>query len=177
MLRRGLGPLAAVLLAGVALAQTAPGGDAKKLRVLIIDGQNNHNWRATTPFMKKQLEDSGRFTVEVATAPERPPAPKKPQDATPEAPAKYQPELARFREAEAAYRLKMAQFRPDLTKVDVVLSNYNGDAWSKEFNADLEAALREGKVGLVIVHAANNAFGSWQEYNLMIGMGWRNPKG
>ena len=41
----------------------------EKLRVLIIDGQNNHNWRAMTPPMKADLEQSGRFTVEVATTP------------------------------------------------------------------------------------------------------------
>src|SRR6202012_3273193 len=30
---------------------------------------NNHNWKATTPLLKKHLEDSGLFTVDVATAP------------------------------------------------------------------------------------------------------------
>lgn len=40
-----------------------------KLRALIIDGQNNHDWKMTTPLLKKSLESSGRFTVDVATAP------------------------------------------------------------------------------------------------------------
>src|SRR3954468_20400821 len=40
-----------------------------KLRALIIDGQNNHEWKTTTPLLKKALESSGRFKVEVATAP------------------------------------------------------------------------------------------------------------
>ena len=39
------------------------------MKALILDGQNNHNWRATTPLLKKALEDSGLFKVEVATAP------------------------------------------------------------------------------------------------------------
>ena len=39
----------------------------KKIRVVIIDGQNNHNWRATTPWMKKVLEESGRFSVDVSS--------------------------------------------------------------------------------------------------------------
>ena len=38
-----------------------------KLKALIIDGRNNHNWRATTPVLKKALEASARFTVRVAT--------------------------------------------------------------------------------------------------------------
>ena len=42
----------------------------KKLRALIIDGQNNHDWKSTTPLLKKALETSGRFQqVDVATAP------------------------------------------------------------------------------------------------------------
>ena len=28
----------------------------EKIRVVIIDGQNNHDWRATTPHMKKVLK-------------------------------------------------------------------------------------------------------------------------
>ncbi len=39
-------------------------GAEDKVRVLIVDGQNNHNWRAMTPPMKAALEQSGRFTVE-----------------------------------------------------------------------------------------------------------------
>ena len=42
---------------------------APPLKVLIIDGQNNHAWKETTPVLKKLLEESGRFTVDVATAP------------------------------------------------------------------------------------------------------------
>src|SRR3954468_22730615 len=40
-----------------------------KLRALIIDGQNNHDWKTTTPLLRKALESSGRFKVDVATAP------------------------------------------------------------------------------------------------------------
>ena len=55
-----------------------------------------------------------------------------------------------------------------------IASNYNGLPWSKELNADLENLLKEGRIALVIVHAANNSFtGKWAEYDRMIGMGWR----
>ncbi len=40
-----------------------------QIRVLIVDGQNNHAWQQTTPVLKKMLEDSGKFTVDVATTP------------------------------------------------------------------------------------------------------------
>src|SRR5262249_47862033 len=122
-----------------------------KVRVVIIDGQNNHDWRSTTPVMKKALEACGRFTVDVSTN-------LKPGDSKP---APQQPTVP---------------FPPDLGKFDVVLSNYNGAAWPKESQTALDSALKEGKVGLVIIHAANNAFGNWNEYNRMIGMGWRGAK-
>jgi len=42
----------------------------KRLKALIVDGQNNHrNWPETTPIMKAQLEETGRFIVDVATTP------------------------------------------------------------------------------------------------------------
>jgi type 1 glutamine amidotransferase len=40
-----------------------------KLKALIIDGQNNHDWKTTTPLLRQALESSGRFTVDVATSP------------------------------------------------------------------------------------------------------------
>jgi type 1 glutamine amidotransferase len=171
-----LGPLALAAAAVLtAMTDAAPAPDAaKKIRVLIVDGQNNHNWRATTPLMKKELESCGRFTVDVATAPEKPHAPGKPKDAQNEAAvAAYQKALAEFKHKEDLYRKAMALFHPDLSKYNVLLSNYNGDAWSKEVQKQLEDRLHKGKIGLVIVHAANNSFGNWVEYNRMIGMGWR----
>ena len=42
---------------------------APPLKVLIVDGQNNHAWKETTPVLKRFLEESCRFTVNVATAP------------------------------------------------------------------------------------------------------------
>jgi hypothetical protein len=56
----------------------------------------------------------------------------------------------------------------------VVLSNYNGQSWPDEINKGLEQRLKAGKIALVIVHAANNSFGGWKEYNRMIGMGCRD---
>jgi len=38
-------------------------------KALIVDGQNAHNWKETTPILKSQLENSGLFAVDVATSP------------------------------------------------------------------------------------------------------------
>ncbi|MDD4870304.1 MAG: ThuA domain-containing protein [Kiritimatiellae bacterium] len=37
----------------------------RKIRLLILSGANNHNWKTTTPALKKMYEDSGKFTVDV----------------------------------------------------------------------------------------------------------------
>lgn len=55
--------LPALLLSSAALLPAAG------IRVLIIDGQNNHAWKETTPVLRSILEQTGRFTVEVATTP------------------------------------------------------------------------------------------------------------
>jgi uncharacterized protein len=141
-----------LLLCVVVFASWASAAEPAKVRVLLIDGQNNHNWKATTPVLKKYLDDAGRFETTIATAPAKPG-----KDGN-----------------QDEYKKLMAAFKPDLAKVDVIVSNYNGDSWSKEFNDDLDAKLKDGKVGLVIVHAANNAFGGWKEWNQMIGLGWRD---
>ncbi len=177
-MRKLLG-LAVLFALTVPILPPAPSGAAEgdKVKVLIIDGQNNHDWRSTTPFMKKALEDSGRFTVDVATTPQKPPLPAEPKGASDEELAKYKTDLAKYAEAYAAFRVSGGKFEPDFSKYQVVLSNYNGAPWPKEVNEGLEAALKAGKVGLVIVHAANNSFKDWGEYNRMIGMGWRGPEG
>lgn len=44
-------------------------GAESALEILIVDGRNNHDWRSTTPYMQKILEETGLFKVDVATAP------------------------------------------------------------------------------------------------------------
>jgi len=116
------------------------------LKALIVDGQNNHgNWPQTTQMMKSYLEESGLFTVDVATT--------APQGTDP-------------------------NFKPEFKKYDVVVSNYNGADWPKEAQAAFIDYLKNGG-GFVVIHAANNAFGNWKEYNEAIGLGgWggRNEK-
>jgi hypothetical protein len=117
-----------------------------KLRALIIDGQNNHDWKATTPLLQKALESSGRFKVDVATAP---PAGKITSD-----------------------------FKPHFADYNVVISNYNGDRWPAGTEKDFVAYIAGGG-GFVTVHAADNSFPDWPEYNRIIGVGgWgsRNQK-
>jgi type 1 glutamine amidotransferase len=136
---------ALMLVPVLALAGLCFGAD-EPLKALLVDGQNNHNWKATSPLIKTALESTGRFTVDVATTP---------QDKT-----------------------KMGEFKPDFAKYAVVVSNYNGDNWPAETCKAFEAYMNNGG-GLVVIHAADNSFPQWVEFNKMIGLGgWggRNEK-
>jgi uncharacterized protein len=48
---------------------TALSAQAANYKALIVDGQNNHDYKSTTPHLKKLLEETGLFTVDVATTP------------------------------------------------------------------------------------------------------------
>ena len=135
------------LALGFALASSASAAD--KIKVLIVDGQNNHQWAITTPVLVNALESSGAFAVTVSTSP--------PKDGTKEA---------------------WDTWRPRFGDYAVVVSNYNGTDWPEAVQKDFEAYVQNGG-GFVPVHAANNSFGNWQAYNEMIGVGgWggRNEK-
>ena len=68
--------LVALLILGSAatIFPTAPQGaesGAPPIRVLILSGQNNHDWKSTTPALKSILENAGRFRVDVLEDPDR----------------------------------------------------------------------------------------------------------
>lgn len=56
--------LLTLLMTGTIWAQPKPAAPSK-IQVLIITGQNAHNWRATTPVLRQYLEDTGKFEVRV----------------------------------------------------------------------------------------------------------------
>ncbi len=134
---------AAFMFLSLACAAASAG---EKLSALIVEGQNNHRvWPTTTKMMKGYLEQTGLFTVDVATT--------KPNGVDPD-------------------------FKPEFSKYNVVVTNYNGAPWPEETQKAFVDYVKGGG-GLVVVHAANNAFGNWKEYNEIIGLGgWggRNEK-
>lgn len=120
--------------------------DEPKMKALIVDGQNNHGvWPKTSKMMKKYLEETGLFQVDIATT-----KPKGTDEA----------------------------YRPEFKSYNVIVTNYNGAPWPKKTQDAFVEYMKNGG-GLVVVHAADNAFGNWKEYNEMIGLGgWggRNEK-
>ena len=37
------------------------------MKALIVTGQNNHNWKLSSPILRQILEDTGLFKVHIAT--------------------------------------------------------------------------------------------------------------
>lgn len=168
------------LAEGVAAQEASPSkpvatetaSDDSVIKVLIIDGQNNHvAWPQTTMMMKQYLEETGKFTVDISRT-------------------KYtwkggklleQYPLSDGKEYQDLPKPKTdPDFNPNFSDYHVVLSNfgYNAAPWPEETRKNFETYMANGG-GLVVVHAADNAWGDWKEFNQMIGVGgWggRNEK-
>ncbi|MGP8244432.1 MAG: ThuA domain-containing protein [Bryobacteraceae bacterium] len=136
--------LAALALATLLSASAAFG--AAPIRVVIIDGQSNHDWRQTTPILVKILDESGLFQTAVITTP-----PKGADFGT------FHPDFSQFQLVISNYN--------DFA---------GGTPWPAEVKRAFEEYVRGGG-GFVSYHAADNAFPDWKAYNLMIGVGgWMN---
>jgi hypothetical protein len=132
--------LMGLLLLGVATTTTTE----EKVKALIIDGANNHDWAKMTPVMKATLESTGRFEVSVSSLPRN--------DAAAEA---------------------WAAWKPEFTQYAVVVSNYNDGGhclWPEARRREFEGFVSGGG-GFVSVHAADNSSADWPEYNEMIAVG------
>jgi len=127
----------------VAFAAQGPPAAAprEKLPVLLVSGQNNHDWEYTTPKIEQALERSGRFDVDVTLEP-----------------AKTLADAA----ALAKYRC--------------FVLNYNGERWGDAAEKNFLAAVRGG-TGVTVIHAANNAFTGWTEYEQLVADLWRDGTG
>jgi type 1 glutamine amidotransferase len=66
-----------------------------------------------------------------------------------------------------------SNFHPDFSKYKVVVMNYDGPDWPESLRTPFEQFVKNGG-GLVVVHAADNAFPQWPAWNQMTGVGgWR----
>ena len=132
-------------LPGLLLCLPAFTAAAAPIPVMILDGQSGgpyHNWKLTTPVLKRELEETGLFQVTVVTAP------RSDQD--------------------------FSSFKPEFSRYKAIVMNYDAPDWPADLRAQFEDYVRNGG-GLVIVHAADNAFPNWPAYNQMIGIGgWRH---
>ncbi len=146
-----------------------------QMKALIIDGQNNHYiWPKTTQMLRDYLEQTELFTVDIS------------RTSNIWLGIKYNPN--RPRELDYfyyAFPLENGKdhkildstesdmdFNPDFKTYDVVVLNIG------ETTANWPATTRSvfieylhGGGGLVVVHASNNPWGDWEEFNTLIGLG------
>jgi len=148
------------LVAGVTCAVNA----ADQLKALIVDGQNNHTaWPKTTVMLKDYLEKTGAYEVDVV---------RTRYTWKGDVFKQFLP-LAGAGESEDLKQPKAdPDFKPDFSKYNVVISNFGWKAadWPEETQKALEIYMKNGG-GFVVIHAADNSFPSWKEFNLMIGLG------
>ena len=130
-----------LLVAVVALITFTPDyaeAKTKKHKVLIISGQNNHNWQVSHRVLRLILNQSGLFECDVMLT----------------EPAGGD----------------MSGFTPDFEKYDVVVLDYNGDRWPKQTDEAFVKYVKRGG-GVVVYHAADNAFAHWEEFHKIIALG------
>jgi type 1 glutamine amidotransferase len=134
------GLIAAAAVAGQAQRSPTPA----PVSVLLITGQSNryHNWQVSSPIVRRQLEESGRFVVTVATTPSKGESPN--QD--------------------------MSSFSPTFADYRAVVLDYEGFEFAAPVRQAFVDYVKNGG-GLVVLHAADNAFPAWSEFNEMIGVG------
>ena len=135
---------AALFVAVIALAAGSVVSTQPRIKILLVTGQSNryHNWEVSSPIVKRLLEDSGRFAVTVATTPPKGTAPN--QD--------------------------MSSFAPKFSDYQAVVLDYEGFEFAPPVKQAFVDYVKNGG-GLVVLHAADNAFPGWAEYNEMIGVG------
>jgi type 1 glutamine amidotransferase len=136
----------------------------KIIKTLIVDGQNNHvQWPKITFMMKKYLEETGRFKVDV----KRTKFTWEGEEFIKSFPIEGLGETEALKKSQAD-----PNFKPDFSKYDLVICNFGWNAapWPEETQKAFEKFMQKGG-GLVVLHAADNSFPKWTDYNKMIGLG------
>ena len=148
----------------------------KKLKALIIDGENSHGiWPKSTFMMKDYLEQTGLFEVDINRTTYNWVGPHHDEVEG----------VEDISELLTIYPLNDGKkrwvvdspkpdpnFSPEFENYDVVISNFGWKSsdWTESAKSNFVSYIKNGG-GLVVIHAANNAWGNWDEFNTMIGLG------
>ncbi len=135
-----------------------------KIKTLIVDGQNNHvQWPKITYMLKKEMEASGLFSVDVVRSAFTWEGVEFLSDYS----------IEDMPETQALDKPRTdPNFGPDFSKYDLVISNFGWNAapWPEATQKAFETYIENGG-GLIVFHAADNSFPQWEAYNKMIGLG------
>jgi len=111
------------------------------IKVLIVTGQNNHQWQVSSAILQNCLNESGLFVADIAVSP-----------------AKGE-DMSTFRPDFSEYKTVVLDY-----------TDFDGDAWPNATNAAFLDYVEKGG-GVVVYHAAASAFPKWKAYNEIIGLG------
>lgn len=165
----------AILILSCKSKETKTAAEHPKLKALIIDGENNHGiWPKSTFMMKDFLEETDLFEVDIAR--------KKFNWVGPHHNVKNLDSIEQLLDLyplnDGVNRTTVdstkfdPDFNPDFSKYDVIVNNlgWKSSEWPEATKTNFINYMKNGG-GLVVIHAANNAWGDWDEYNKMIGLG------
>ncbi|WP_291965197.1 ThuA domain-containing protein [Maribacter sp.] len=152
------------IIIGILLAMSVVCTAQEKIKVLIVDGQNNHQiWPKSTIMMKQYLEETGLFNVDISRTQYIWKAEREQQ---------YLKLATDQKQQQVEQPITDPNFRPKFHNYDVVISNFGWKAapWPKKTQKLFERYVKKGG-GFVSIHAADNSFPQWDAYNEMIGLG------
>ncbi len=132
-----------LLIASTSLSMSARADEP--VRVLVVGGHNNHNWKLSNPYLKQLLDADPDIEATIENSPQG-----------------------------GATKEDWERWTPNFAKYDCVLLNYNGKMWHERQKREFEVYIRGGGTAIV-VHAANNSFTGWTEYEKMVALLWRPP--
>lgn len=78
--------------------------------------------------------------------------------------------------ADPAKDLAAAPAKRARGELDVIVLDYNGPRWGEAAEQAFLQVVRDG-VGVAVIHAADNAFPGWTEYEKLVGLLWRDGTG
>ena len=163
-----------LLTSGLVSCESPEKKEPHTIKALILDGHNNHYvWPKTSQMMKSYLDNTGLFSVDILR-----------MDSVwlgikynlnrPEAyPSFYQNfPLSGSESKVSEHPVMQTAFQANFDTYDVIISNLGAETptWPQATQAAFERYMQNGG-GLVLVHAANNAWGNWEAFNRMIGLG------
>ncbi len=162
-----------IILLSLTITSCSTAKDTSKLKVLIIDGQSNHGiWPKTTAMIKDYLEKTDLFTVEIARTQYIWLGPHSGMDST-QLMENYLQYTLDDKEYISLSEPQMdSTFSPNFSDFDLVISNFGWKAADlpEQTKKNLEDFVANGG-GFITVHAANNSWDNWAEFNKMTGLG------
>ncbi len=127
---------------GLALAIGIPNPSS----VLIVSGQNNHDWERTIIHLERTLLDADMFSIDITLTP-----------------------------GKEADQQAWEDWNPAFDAYDMVLLAYNGELWPERVRKSFEEYVSGGG-SVLVQHAANNPFPEWEAYETMVGLLWRGKE-